>query len=238
MKKLGLWHWTLLFLIIALTASLPLLSEFSKGLRVWDSQSAVINQQIVYQGITVLVTILFLGSLCFIRPQIFLAYFKKGRVDAPIRPVPQMGINPKPHENWKHTGRDIALIISIVTALIIYFQVVRGEELQLTNWLYALPFSVLFALTNSFVEEMICRLGLIVALKGRLADQHIAIVSAILFGTVHYWGNPGGIPGVLAAGFLAWFLTKSILETRGIFWAWLIHFLQDLIILSAILSTS
>jgi uncharacterized protein len=32
------------------------------------------------------------------------------------------------------------------------------------------------------------------------------------------------------AGFLGWLLAKSIVETRGIFWAWFIHFLQDVII--------
>ena len=53
---------------------------------------------------------------------------------------------------------------------------------------------------------------------------------------VHYWGNPGGVVGMVVAAFLGWFLTKSILETKGIFWAWLIHFLQDVIIISALLS--
>jgi len=31
-------------------------------------------------------------------------------------------------------------------------------------------------------------------------------------------------------------LAKSILETKGIFWAWLIHFLQDIIIFTALLT--
>jgi len=30
--------------------------------------------------------------------------------------------------------------------------------------------------------------------------------------------------------FLGWLLAKSIAETEGMFWAWFIHFLQDLII--------
>jgi hypothetical protein len=32
------------------------------------------------------------------------------------------------------------------------------------------------------------------------------------------------------AGFLGWFLGKSMLETRGLFWAWFIHFWQDVLI--------
>ncbi len=95
-----------------------------------------------------------------------------------------------------------------------------------------LPFSIVFAMSNSFVEESITRLGVVVILKDVLKDKTIPLVSALIFGTAHYWGNPGGIIGVLAAGFLGWLLSKSILETKGIFWAWLIHFLQDIIILS------
>jgi uncharacterized protein len=31
-------------------------------------------------------------------------------------------------------------------------------------------------------------------------------------------------------GFLAWLLGKSMLETKGLFWAWFIHFLPDAVI--------
>lgn len=84
------------------------------------------------------------------------------------------------------------------------------------------------------MEESITRLGVVVVLKDRLTDKTIPIFSALIFGIIHYWRNPGGFPGVILAGFLAWFLAKSILETKGIFWAWLIHFLQDVIIFSAL----
>jgi hypothetical protein len=36
------------------------------------------------------------------------------------------------------------------------------------------------------------------------------------------------------AGFLGWFLAKSIGETHGFFWAWLIHFLQDVVIITGL----
>jgi hypothetical protein len=31
-------------------------------------------------------------------------------------------------------------------------------------------------------------------------------------------------------GFLAWLLGKSVLETKGLLWAWFIHFLPDVVI--------
>jgi uncharacterized protein len=39
--------------------------------------------------------------------------------------------------------------------------------------------------------------------------------------------------GMLLAGFLGWLLAKSVFETQGLFWAWGIHFLQDVVIISA-----
>ena len=133
-------------------------------------------------------------------------------------------------------GINFSIIISVVTALVIYFQLIKGSEISIGNILNILPFSIVFALSNSFVEESITRLGVIVVFKDILKERTIPFVSALIFGMVHYWGNPGGFIGVGVAGFLGWFLTKSILETKGFFWAWLIHFLQDVIIISALLS--
>ncbi len=53
---------------------------------------------------------------------------------------------------------------------------------------------------------------------------------AAFFGFAHYYGMPNGIVGVLMAGVLGWLLGKSMLETRGLFWAWFIHFCQDILI--------
>jgi membrane protease YdiL (CAAX protease family) len=76
----------------------------------------------------------------------------------------------------------------------------------------------------------------VVVLKDIIKDKTIPLISAGIFGVAHYWGNPGGLLGILAAVFLGWVLSKSILETKGIFWAWLIHFQQDVIIFSVILT--
>lgn len=34
------------------------------------------------------------------------------------------------------------------------------------------------------------------------------------------------------AGSLGWMLGMAMLETRGFFWAWIIHFIQDVLIFS------
>lgn len=226
----------LLLVVIALTFALVPIGIWANGVVIFDNLPQVINKQIAYQSVTLLATILFLLFLWGVKRKQFREYFKKGNVSAEILPEPIVGINPKPTENWYHFGRNFAIVISAVTAVVIYFQLVRPNGITFGTMLSVLPFTILFALSNAFVEESITRLGVVVVLKGRLRDKTIPLVSALIFGTVHYWGNPGGIAGVIVAGFLGWFLAKSILETRGIFWAWFIHFLQDVIIFSALLA--
>ena len=135
-------------------------------------------------------------------------------------------------------GMNFAAVISVVTSMVIYFQILNNktDTISILQIIKILPYSILFALSNSFVEEVITRLGLVVTLKGKVKDSTICYLSAVIFGIAHYGGNPGGIVGVLVTGFLGWFLTKSILETKGLFWAWFIHFLQDVIIFTALMA--
>ena len=226
----------LLALIIAFTIALVFMSHWANGIVIFEGFSITINKQIVYQSITLLGTMVFLFALWLTKRNTFKAYFRKGNLSADILPEPFMGIQPKESENWIHLGRNFSIIISVVTTIVIYFQLIGGNGISIGTMVSMLPFSIVFALSNSFVEESITRLGVVVVLKDAVKDRTIPFVSALLFGSIHYWGNPGGILGVLVAGFLGWFLTKSILETKGIFWAWWIHFLQDVIIITAILS--
>lgn len=223
----------LLILIVLLTASLLFVGSLTTGVIIFENLSPLTNHQIIYQGVTLLIAILLLLVLWAVKRTEFQTHFRKGNISAKITPEPWAGIKPKPNENWFHFGRNIGIVISVVTAIVIYFQLIDGKAISSNNILSILLFSLVFSLTNSFVEESITRLGVVVVLKGKLKDKTIPFISALVFGTVHYWGNPGGIPGVLVAGFLGWFLAKSILETKGIFWAWLIHFAQDVIIFTA-----
>jgi len=63
-----------------------------------------------------------------------------------------------------------------------------------------------------------------------LGAEEIILLSAIAFGLVHFGGMPHGLIGMFMAGFLGWFLAKAVIETQGIFWAWFIHFIQDVVI--------
>lgn len=223
-------------LIILITILLVVLNNILNEVVLFENTSLQINKQVSYQSITLLIAISLLLFLRIFKKKEFLIYFKKGNVSAKINPEPIVGIKPKAHENWSHVGENLATVITLVTAIVIYFQVIKDNQIELTTLLKYLPFSILFALNNSFVEEIITRFGVVVSLKNVLPDNYISIISGLIFGTVHFWGNPGGVIGLLFAGFLGWFLAKSILETKGIYWAWLIHFLQDVVIITALLS--
>lgn len=225
----------LLLFVATLTAMLVSLNLFIPENEIWTGMSSLISKQLIYQGISLALAFSFLLVLSVSWPEAFKTYFKKGNLNAKVVPAPAIGIKPKHGQNWKHYGWNFTLVISLITAVVIYLSTpeINGEML-----LRYLPFTIAFALINSFVEEAITRLGVIVSLKGHLPDQYIAFVSAGIFGIAHYWGTPGGIGGVVLAGFLGWLLAKSILETKGIFWAWLIHFIQDIIIITALFNTN
>jgi len=221
-------------LIIAATISLPYFKAESAnliGLQILSN--GYVNGELSYQLLTLGLAGIILLLTFALGPRSFRKFFSVGKINAPVEPVKLIGLNPKPGEGWGQVGRNFAIIISVVTFVFIYFQVIKGNSIE-TQHLGYLPWILVFAVSNSFVEEMITRFGVVSALDGLIPKEYVYLASGALFGLVHYFGVPGGIPGVLLAGFLGWLLAKSIGETKGVFWAWLIHCLQDIIIFTGL----
>lgn len=225
----------LLLLVILATAAILIINLATRGVILFDKLPTEINHHVLHQSTTLLLTLIVLIVLRFSRKETFQQFFRLGNIASPIKPESWIGLHPKSNETWREVGRNFAIIITLITAVVMYFQVFRVNDISFSDIIRIMPFVLLFALSNSFVEESITRLGVVVSLHGTLSNQTIQLVSAAIFGIVHYWGSPGGIIGVIVAAFLGWFLAKSIIETKGIFWAWMIHFLQDVVIFSAIL---
>lgn len=226
----------LLLITIVVIACAPLLlwirSHPLLALKAFDN--TVYNLEISYQMTVLLVAAIVIGIVYGLTGRAGLAYLNLMKRDGSIRPEPWIGIKPKATETWRNLGANFAVVITLVTAVVIYFQVVRGGSVSLE--LYPGVLLILaFALMNAFSEEIIFRFSF-VAVVSRYGFSPYAAqgLGAAVFGAVHYFGNPGGIPGVLMAAFIGWFLAKSMLETRGFFWALAIHFLQDVIIFSAL----
>ncbi|NTU71458.1 MAG: CPBP family intramembrane metalloprotease [Coriobacteriia bacterium] len=194
-------------------------------------RNSYIASQIVYQPASLVVAAAVLGVSWLLNPENFARYFSVGTIGAPATPVAWLGIGPS--DTWATLGLSFAVTITVVTSIFLFFRF-RGTGVRLAELAPLLGWVLLFALTNSFAEEAIFRLGIIVPLVGVVATPWVLLISAVIFGAPHYRGMPNGIIGALLAGFLGWLLAGSVIDTGGIFWAWTIHFLQDVVIISAL----
>ncbi|MEW5828308.1 MAG: CPBP family intramembrane glutamic endopeptidase [Chloroflexota bacterium] len=160
-------------------------------------------------------------------PANFAAFFRPGDLSAHIGQIPWLGITG--NETWLEVALTLGLFITLGTSAFMFIQVKKtGARFNFVPVL--LFWSVVFSAMNAFSEEAIFRMGIVSPLYGQLSLPVIAIISGVLFGLPHYFGQPSGPVGVLMAGFLGWLLALSLLETQGLFLAWAIHFVQDVVI--------
>lgn len=143
-----------------------------------------------------------------------------------------LGINGK--TTWTKNAFQLLFFISTGTAVFMFLGVKYTNSLGHFNWWFV-PFVLLFSLTNSFAEEIIFRYTVVGILNNHHPKIFVQIISAVLFGLPHYFGNPSGIIGVIMAGVLGYVLCKVTIETKGITIAWVIHFVQDVIIFTALM---
>jgi membrane protease YdiL (CAAX protease family) len=158
------------------------------------------------------------------RRELFLA---RGSPNAPAEPTRLLLLKePTP---WNRIIRSFLPFYLIITLIVMGIQVSPISRRFSQIWIY-LPAIVLAAAINAFGEEFAFRSMPLVRLEPVFGPGLAVILSAVMFGLVHYFGQPGGPFGALLAGYLGWIAAKSMVETRGFVWAFLIHFLGDLII--------
>lgn len=143
-----------------------------------------------------------------------------------------LGINGK--SSWRINGLQLLLFVSILTGIFMFLAVKYTGSIRNFQWSFV-PLVLLFSLTNSLAEELIFRFGIVGGLFNHYPKLTILIISSILFGLPHYFGSPSGIIGILMSGVLGYILCKATIETKGLSIAWTIHFVQDLIIFTALM---
>ena len=218
-------------LVIGATAIVLNLNRWSQKKPFSLSQLPFINVQAKYQMLLLAVALTVLVLLYLFNPMNFARFLALGNPSAPAAAVALFGI--AEGESWLAVGGSLTLFITLATATFTFLQF-RKLKGGLTQLMPFTPHILLFSLSNCFAEEVIYRLGVIVPLAGAIKPQYILILSAIAFGAPHLRGMPNGIVGALMAGVLGWLLAKSALETGGMFWAWTIHFVQDIVIFSGL----
>ena len=173
--------------------------------------------------------IVILGFLLFSGKKRSDLFLIKGQMNAPIEPTRLLGI--KKQEPWTRTGIIFALVFSFATL----FYLIASSTFSLNSLQQALPLipvALFIAAINAFNEEFTLRAAPLSELWQVMGKGHALAITSLFFGIGHFYGVPSGLLGILLATFLGWFLGKSMLETKGFSWAWLIHFLPDVFIFS------
>lgn len=115
------------------------------------------------------------------------------------------------------------------------FMVIGGGWPQVTPGslsLLTVAAVIILAAMNAFYENVTFRAAPLATLESAVGPGQAMLLTAFVFGIGHYYGVPYGIVGAVMAGALGWILNKTMLETRGFFWPWFIHFCQDALVFS------
>jgi hypothetical protein len=157
------------------------------------------------------------------------SFLTRGDLTAPVTPIRWLGVGPG--LRWNRFALWLTLCISGGT---LAFLVIAGgpDPDDLTRLWPFVPAILLAAAMNAFSEEVTYKASLLSVLEGPVGPRQAVLMVAAYFGIGHYYGVPYGMIGVLLAGFLGWILARSMAETRGMFWAWFVHFWQDVLIFS------
>jgi len=155
-------------------------------------------------------------------------FLVRGDTHAPIEPVRWLGI--RQGESWRVFGWIFGITAMIAVALPTLIGAPWTGE-NFSRALRLLPFAILLAMINAFTEEMYFRAPFLSTLPNVIGKDHALLICSIFFGLAHWlYGSPPGLLGAAMTGFLAWLIGKSMLETKGLFWPWLIHVLPDIVI--------
>jgi hypothetical protein len=225
-----LWQYALILLTLFLALQLTNLLRNSAWFQGNFNYSGVgfFTGYAAIMALDILVALAVLAVLWVIFRERSAFFLVKGQLDAPIEPVRWLGI--KAGESWKVFGWIFAGAAALAVFIPTILSIAPSGEM-IRKALPLLPAAVLFAAVNAFTEEAYFRSSLLSTLHTVIGKTHTLLLTLVFFGLSHWlWGSPGGLLGFLMTGFLAWIMGKSMLETKGFTWPWIIHFFPDLII--------
>jgi hypothetical protein len=159
-------------------------------------------------------------------------FLARGDSRAPLCPVPALGF-PRT-EPWWRFGLQWGFYIAAALAVVGYLTG-RPTGADLAAVVPMIPAILFYAALNSFNEEMTYRAPMLATLEPVVGSTVAVWQAAMLFGLAHYFGM--GLAGALLSVFMGWILGKAMVETRGLFWAWWIHFLADIAIFTFLAAT-
>jgi membrane protease YdiL (CAAX protease family) len=209
----------------------------------WDVAVPLIEASSVFQSITSSLdwssrfflarAIRLIGALLMIvtligsgigRRELFLMV---GNWRAPVQPEPFLRFRrPVP---WTRFAVALLVIFGVVLPLFLYFTL-HPKIGQAHRLLSLLPLAIATSAMNAANEEFQFRSVILARLKNIVSPREAVVLSAVLFGVGHFFGQPSGWGGALMAGIAGWAWAKSMIETRGFTCAFASHFVQDMVI--------
>jgi membrane protease YdiL (CAAX protease family) len=151
----------------------------------------------------------------------------RGNLAAPAQPIPFLGL--RSPVSWIWLGPAFMLVFALVLSPYLYLTVHPNFNIS-ERIVRTFPWSLAVAVLNAGSEEFQFRSVLLAHLRRTFRPGEAVLLTAVFFGLGHYYGQPSGPLGVLMAGFAGWIWARSMIETRGGVWAFLIHLVQDVVI--------
>jgi membrane protease YdiL (CAAX protease family) len=153
----------------------------------------------------------------------------RGDLAAPAQPIPFLGLSkPVP---WTWFGPGVILVFALALAPFLYFSLYPDFS-DTSRIVTAFPWILAVAVLNAASEEFQFRNSILAHLRNLFPAAEAVLLSAAFFGLGHYFGHPSGTTGAVMAGFAGWIWARSMIETRGSFWAFVTHMAQDILILT------
>lgn len=214
------------------------------GWKLWRSISpatittadAFVLRQLKYQAAFLVVALVVSGLTFAASAQGASKTFGIGALSASVQ-VEAFGFGHAALASWMHLGILLTLAFGLATYVLCLpsFRDVASWSIFLRKfggWVVAL------AALNALSEELIYRGTIVATAEGLLHPWQTALLSAALFSLAHIRGQANGLVVVAGSAIVGWFLAQSVLQTHGLFWAWCMHFVQDMVIFAAFIATA
>ena len=199
----------------------------SPALRTWWSRQTFTVSALTFQSLEIGVALAVIGLLFLLRKRRQRFFLVRGELNAMTGPVKWLG--ERQHSPlWK-----FGLIFTLVVIVAQFFMMIiplSPTADTLRNLGPLIPVVLLLASINGATEEVIFRAAPISTVYEVVGKSNAIWMAAVLFGLSHYIGGiPSGVPGVVITALLGWFFGRCMVDSRGFFWPWLFHAVQDIL---------
>lgn len=193
----------------------------------WQSQQSFTVAALTIQLFEMGIALLLIGLLFLLKRRRQRFFLVRGDMNAMAEPVKWLG-QKSPSPLWSF-GLVFTLVV-IVGQFFMFILPLSPTLGTLRHLMPLIPAILLLAAANGFSEEVILRAAPMSTVYEVVGKSNAIWMAAVLFGLSHYIGGvPSGVLGVLITAFLGWFFGKCMLDSRGFFWPWLFHSLQDIL---------